>query len=292
LPKNRQNETMPALGPDDNFLAVGTYAGEIHLFDIRNGKGSGILRGHAQPVDSLAVAPDGKSLASAGKDGLVQVWDIAKQKPLYSLTTKSDINVMAFVSAGKTLVVSGADEKEIRLCDATTGTTARTLKQARANCLAATADGKYLAAGGMLDARVWDLKTGDELTKVNSSQKGMTSAVALTPDGKTLITASADQTIKLWDVPSGSERKVFPAGHKNYVLSMALTADGKMLATAAADGTARLWEVTTGRPLAVCEGGKNDRIVGAVAITKDGKTLLTGAEEGLKTWDLSGIGSR
>jgi predicted Zn finger-like uncharacterized protein len=284
--------TCLCFGPEDNLLAVGTQAGKVSLFDIKSGQETDIPQGHSGPVFSLAFAPDGKTLASGGRDDKsVHVWDIAKREPMYSLTTKS-WPVVAFVSAGKTLVVSGADENEVRLCEPATGATTSTLKQPRAFCVAATADGKYLAAGGMLDARVWDLKTGAEVGKVNSSYKGMTQAVALTPDGKTLITASADKTIKLWDVPSGSERKVFLSPHTRDVMAMTLTADGKILVTAAADGTACLWDAATARPIAVCAGGKNDRIVAGLALSKDGKTLVTGAEEGLKIWDLSGITSR
>jgi WD40 repeat protein len=74
--------------PDENWLAVGTYVGTIHLYDMSSGKVSGMLEGHIRPISSIAIDPTGKLLASADKEGVVLVWDIAKKTPLYELSVK------------------------------------------------------------------------------------------------------------------------------------------------------------------------------------------------------------
>src|SRR5262249_18086016 len=65
-------------------------------------------------------------------------------------------------------------------------------------------------------------------------------SVAFSPDGRTLASASADQTVKLWDVQSRKEIKTLE-GHKDYVLSVAFSPDGRTLASASGDRTVRLW---------------------------------------------------
>jgi WD40 repeat protein len=80
--------------------------------------------------------------------------------------------------------------------------------------------------------------------------------VAFSPDGKTLASASWDQTIKLWDVQTGKELATLK-GHTGWVTSVAFSPDGKTLASAggerseessgSADRTIKLWDVQTGK---------------------------------------------
>ncbi len=67
--------------------------------------------------------------------------------------------------------------------------------------------------------------------------------MAFSPDGKTLASASEDNTIKLWDMATGKEQTTLK-GHGNWVQSVAFSPDGKTLASGSIDKTIKLWEVT------------------------------------------------
>src|SRR5262245_21652730 len=111
--------------------------------------------------------------------------------------------------------------------------------------------------------------------------------VALSADGKQLLTASFDKTIKLWDVASGKEIRTFGGekGHQNLVLGVTFAPDGQTFASASSDNTAKIWDVPLLKPLretTLTEAGTS------TAISPDGKTAAAGAKDGsIKVWNLA-----
>jgi len=105
--------------------------------------------------------------------------------------------------------------------------------------------------------------------------------VAFTPDGKTLLTCSADDSIKFWDTTTW--REIPPSlRQKEYVSALALSPDGTRLATACSDGTMKLWNVATRREVASLKLGLDPFYI---AFSPDGQTLA--AQDGgdlLRLW--------
>ena len=110
-------------------------------------------------------------------------------------------------------------------------------------------------------------------------------AVAFSPDGTTLATASSDNTARLWDAATGTPR-ANPLRHDDSVFVVAFSPDGTTLATASSDNTARLWDVATGTPRA--NPLRHDRLVRAVAFSPDGTTLATASSDSTaRLWDVA-----
>jgi WD40 repeat protein len=122
-------------------------------------------------------------------------------------------------------------------------------------------------------------------------------ALAFTPDGKTLVSAGGEPgkpgEIRLWDVEAQKPKKVLD-GHHEMVTALAVTADGKTLASASgiydrkserwAEGEIKLWNLKTGELVTTWRG--HTKLITAVVFLPDGKTLVSAAEDkDIIVWD-------
>jgi WD40 repeat protein len=67
-------------------------------------------------------------------------------------------------------------------------------------------------------------------------------SVAVTPDGKYVVSGSGDNTVRLWDLATGKEVRRF-TGHESGVMSVAVTPDGRYVVSGSEDKTIRLWYI-------------------------------------------------
>src|SRR5206468_403342 len=100
----------------------------------------------------------------------------------------------------------------------------------------------------ILLAQEVDQKKGGQ---VFSGHQETVYGVALSGDGKQLLTASFDRTVKLWDVATAKEIRTFggPAGHQGLVLGVTFAPDGQTFASCASDNTVKIWDVPLNKPL-------------------------------------------
>ncbi|KAF7514050.1 hypothetical protein GJ744_004375 [Endocarpon pusillum] len=110
-------------------------------------------------------------------------------------------------------------------------------------------------------------------------------AVAFSPDGSLLVSASDDRTVRLWQVSTGQEVQKFE-GDTYLVNAVAFSPDGSLLALALYDRTVRLWQVSTGQEVQKLKG--HTSLINAVAFSPDGLLLASASyDETVRLWQVS-----
>jgi len=215
---------------------------------------------------------------------------------LRSLSGHTDgIWAVAFSPDGQT-VVTGSDDKTVRLWDVATGAEIRRFEghTGLLNSAVFSPDGQSIVTTGKdSTARLWNVATGAEIHRFEGNVGGLHWA-AFSPDGKIIATGGgradfigqgADYSIRLWDTITGEQTRRFE-GHTGSVSWIAFSPDGKILASASRDGTARLWDVATGEEIRRFEGHEAE--VGSVAFSPDEKYIITaGQDNTVRTWDVA-----
>ncbi len=282
-----------AYSADGRTLAVinGTA---VHLWDVSTGKTLQTFppRGaRNRPVLRVALAPDGKTLATDGRAGQTLLWNTATGERRFALAGAPDgedeaaraVGSLAFSPDGKLLAAGyghpfahrpGRFPKVVKVWDAHTGAEVRTLA-AHDNTvpgLAFSHDGRLMATAGQDGvAKLWRVGTWAEERRLPG--QGVLKSVAFAPDGRTLVTGNTDGVLRVWDVATG-ERRAEVKGHGSQAMALAFAPDGATLASAGGDRVVRLWDTATWRELRTLRG--HEAAVLTVAFAPDGDTLVSG----------------
>ncbi len=109
--------------------------------------------------------------------------------------------------------------------------------------------------------------------------------VAISGDGRRIVSASADRTAKVWELATGRELLTL-TGHTDIVFAVAFSSDDQRIVTGSFDKTARVWDATSGRQLLLLTGHTDN--VETVAFSRDDRRILTGSpDKTVRLWDAS-----
>uniref|UniRef100_UPI003FD7CEA7 WD40 repeat domain-containing protein n=1 Tax=Acidocella sp. TaxID=50710 RepID=UPI003FD7CEA7 len=132
-------------------------------------------------------------------------------------------------------------------------------------------------------ARLWDAESGVPFAVLRGHEDGIV-AMALSPDGQTLLTASVDKTARLWDIRGGNPLMSL-VGHGGAVRHVALSPDGKLAAAATEDRTVFIWSMQNGGILATLAGHTDS--VALVSFAADSQRVLTVSDKTVRVWRTS-----
>jgi WD40 repeat protein/serine/threonine protein kinase len=228
-----------AFSADGKLLASAGEDNAVGFWEVPGGARK-MLRGHGDVISDVEFNKDG-TLASASHDGTIRLWDHTG-KLVRTLVVKSKVKAIAFSPDGSTLAAS-SDDNRVTLWSIADGTEHTVSELHGAERLAFSPDGSYLAiASGVSAIQVCPMKASS--TPGCHAFEGHTThvhALVFTKDSKSLLSGSADHTLRVWSVATHESRTL--RGHLGPIFDVALSPDGSVVASASADMTVRLWPV-------------------------------------------------
>jgi WD40 repeat protein len=282
-------KTTPAEKKGDKDKTEWVYARSLIDPQLKTADGKAAKAAHVSLVESVAFAPDGKTLLTGGFQELT-AWDVATGEPTKRLGGFADrVCAIAFSADGKRFATGGGaptEDGEVKVFDAEAFKLVTEIKAGHSDTVfgcAFSPDGKLLATcGADKFVKVWELPTeADKPAKLAKTFEGHTHhvmGIGWTPDGKRLASCGADNLVKVWDYEKGEKVRDMQ-GHSKQVTSLSFVGKTPQFVTGSGDASVRMWNADNGGNIRSFAGA-ND-FVYAVSASPDGTVVATGCEDGV-----------
>jgi len=280
---------------DGRQIITGSYDGSLRLWSLESGMQIGNDWHDDEGGDggdgedavwSIALSPNGKTIASGGRNGKVKLWDVETERVVARWTGHTNAVESLCWSVDGERVVSGSYDGTTRVWDVESGDTVIGPINTGHRLVCAviySPDTTKIATGSYdeIALKIWDAKTGNLLSTIKLDDPLW--SLAWTSDQKKLIIGSY-ASIEIFDTATWQQIAILE-GHTWIVNCLSLFQNDRLLASGSWDNTARLWNLDTNLPVGPPIQHKD--IVDSAAISADGKQLVTGCRDtNAYVWDI------
>ncbi len=284
--------------PDGSQLLTASADSTVRCWNTFSGEEIAVLSGHVDVVNGAAFSPDRLLVASGSEDRRVKIWDRAYEGASTTMRGHSDyVRSVALSPDGLRLVSAGWDSRvHLWETDTLLSMSAADLPLEGAALVAFSPDGTRVAAVRYKPDRdvrehpvyFYDASRHEELRELPYTAAGheeTVNAIAWSPDGRRVATASDDSTIKLWNAENGTLVQTLE-GPPTWVRCLAFHPTENLLAAGSYDDSVRLWDL--GSSEMVQEFLDRDGLVQAVAWHPDGERIVAAHDEQVVVRDRRG----
>jgi eukaryotic-like serine/threonine-protein kinase len=251
-PLTHQHKVVAVLfTPDGKRLISGDRGGSLTVWDAQTGRTIHRLQASGDPLEGMALTPDGSVLGTAASHE-VTLWDLpALQRRFPSIPADPGhrIDGVAFSHDGRRFATASGSENSVRIWDARTGALVRSLvhhPEERVMSVAFSPDDRMLiSTGSDYNVRLWDLQTGSPVRTLQGHSDYVWDGT-FAPDGKAIATAGKDGQVKLWTISPRPTEIPFEQSPDGYLLALAYSRDGRQLATTTSRGLCQLRDAESG----------------------------------------------
>jgi WD40 repeat protein len=243
-----------AFSPDGTRLVTASDDNTVRIWEAATGRELGVLAGHDYSVDSAIYSADGSRILTSAfpqfvestkgwTDGKPQVrlWNAVEMKEIAAFDVVWGREPAVFSPDGSQILIKSTSGGAL-IVDARSGQRLASLGKDRGEVQRATysRDGaRLVTSGGDFAVRVWDSKTGREITALRGNDDG-TQLVALSPDARRV--AKAGRRLQIYDSETGKEILSLRGGEAWFSF-ITFSPDGTQLAAGFNDGTVMVWDV-------------------------------------------------
>ena len=232
---------------------------------------------HGDWVTSVEPSRDGRQVATAGRDGAVRVWDLARGRAVSTIEAYDGWAYGASLSPDRRRVASAGEDGVVAIWDLGSKQKRVLLRlpaSASPNGVQFSSDGRRLIVP-TLDGTVRLVPVdGDGPVTVLRGHRGPVWAAQFSPDGMHAVSAGDDRSARIWDLATGTSTVL---SHPGPLYSASFSPDGKRVATAGADGMVRTWDADgRGAPRRIRVD--NDALE-SVQFSGDGRRLVTAGDD-------------
>jgi WD40 repeat protein/mono/diheme cytochrome c family protein len=272
---------------DGKLAALAGADRTVRIFDIEANRDLRRCIGHTASVWAVEFSPDGKQILSGGKDGSVRLWDVETGRELRKFDGHSDLVTSVAFSPDGRRALSADIDGELLLWDLERGTVIKEfacreeVKYPTAAVIAP--DGRTCVVCAGRSILLLDAVTGRLIRSLNGHTGWVVQAV-LAPDGRKLVSASDDGTVRLWNLDNGQQERTY-RGHQTGVKCVAFSPDSTRLVSGGNDSTVRLWDLASGEELKMF--AKHSEPLVAVTFIDSGRQTLSASRDGIiHDWDV------
>lgn len=279
--------------PDGKYIVSALGDGNIRIWDAESGEIVKSLLGHTSIVYSAHFNPNGKSIVSASADSTIRIWNIETGENTVISRSQTNGVCSADFSPDGNYIVAVAKDGLVKAWDIH-GRETFSLEinnfdyegsfNAFVMPMCISPDGKQIAFSlNETVVRIEKLIYGDELKTMYDEHPISSEFASFSPDGKLLVSAHSDGSIKLWDVATCKKCKEI-SGHDGWVKSASFSSDGKMIVSASGDNTIKIWDVETGDLIKTLE--HDFAVTSAFFINDDKQIASSSYDKTVIIWDI------
>ena len=278
------------LSHGDEFILSGGDNGDVKVWEVSTGELVKTIGGPSG-ILSICMSSDDESVLTGCYDAIIRVMDFSSGICFKVLKGHSESVHFVSISYNSEFIVSGSNDKTIKMWDFKTCQNSITLQSNQSpssSSVCISSNDKYIVSGGVDgDIMIWEVSSGGNVKTLNGHTESVQTVCMLSNDESIVVSGSGDNTIKMWDIQTGTCLSTL-GGHTDIVHDISISSNNEFIVSGSADNTIKIWMTETGECLNTTTS-HSEAVLGARISPRNDFIVLFGRDHNIMIWDVTGV---